>query len=136
MSDDDDLPEAMPDAAAPAGEQAVDAATPQGLKRQRNKAERERLEADVFWKRVFADPIGRRELWYLLAACHTFEERFACGPSGFPQPEATWFHAGEQSVGLRLYQHWLAHHRDGVALMHDEHDPRFAKPEQRKRGSA
>ena len=39
------------------------------------------------------DPRGRQEMWGLLQAAHAFEERFACGPNGFPQVEATWFHA-------------------------------------------
>lgn len=93
-----------------------------------NKAERREFEARQFWKAAFAHPVGRRELWGILQAAHAFEERFACGPNGFPQPEATWFHAGEQAVGQRLFMSWQALDPHGVFLMQIEHDPRFAKP--------
>jgi hypothetical protein len=93
------------------------------------------LEAKAFWKSVFADPVGRREIWGLLAQAHPFEERFACGPNGFPQTEATWFHAGEQALGLRIFQSLSIIDREGVFKMLDEYDPRFAsaKPTKRKR---
>ena len=92
------------------------------------RAKRSKDKAGDFWKRVFADPIGRQEMWALLTAAHAFEERFACGPNGFPQTEATWFHAGEQSLGLRLYRSWAKIDREGVFKMHDEHDPRYSRP--------
>jgi hypothetical protein len=67
------------------------------LRRKRTRSRAELKESEEFWQRVFADPVGRREVWRLLQAGHCFEERFACGPNGFPQTEATWFHAGEQA---------------------------------------
>ena len=95
----------------------------------------ERLEADrhAFWKEAFGNPFVRQEMWGILADAHTFEERFACGPNGFPQPEATWFHAGEQAFGLRLFLRWQQLDPDGVRLMLMEHDPRFKKPPPPKR---
>lgn len=95
------------------------------LRRQAELSELEHENAVRFWKRVLADPIGRKEIWKLLMTAHTFEERFACGPSGFPQVEATWFHAGEQAFGLRFYQSLMQMDREGVFLMHDEMDRRF-----------
>lgn len=88
---------------------------------------REAFEAREFWKAVFGNQVGRREMWRLLQQMHPFEERFACGPNGFPQPDATWFNAGQQSIGLRIYHAWAVLDRDGVFQMHDENDSRFAK---------
>jgi hypothetical protein len=106
----------------------VNAADERSLRKRKVGLKIQEREAERFWAGVFNDPVGRREMWRLLQSAHPFEERFACGPNGFPQPEATWFHAGEQSLGLRLYQTWLCKFPDLVMLMHAEHDPRFAKP--------
>ena len=107
--------------------------TPAG---QRKRIKFEQEQSRLFWQQVFAHPAGRREMWAILQNAHAFEERFACGPNGFPQPEATWFHAGEQAYGQRLFQSWLALEPSNVTLMLFEHDPRFPKPtpQKRKRG--
>jgi hypothetical protein len=97
------------------------------LRRKRTRSRAELKESEEFWQRVFADPVGRREGWRLLQAGHCFEERFACGPNGFPQTEATWFHAGEQAFVMRLYQTLMLRDRAGVFVMHDEHDARFSR---------
>jgi hypothetical protein len=99
------------------------------------RIQREMREGDDVWRGLLAKPTGRREIWRLLQSCHTFEERFACGPNGHPQPEATWFHAGERETGLRLYRSFLRIDRESVGRMHDEYDPFFAKPKQRRKGS-
>lgn len=96
----------------------------------KNRIEREHREADVFWCGVLADPIGRRELWRIVAGsdgAHAFETRFPCGPAGVPDPNAAWHAKGEQDLGLRLYHAWLARDPSAVALMHLENDSRFAK---------
>jgi hypothetical protein len=85
-------------------------------------------EVQRFWQGVFSDPVGRAEMWGILQQAGTFDDRFGVGPNGFPQPEASWFHMGSRSLGLRLYQSWSAFARDGVFLMQDEHDPRFTRP--------
>lgn len=120
----------------PSEQPTVDASTRAGVRQQERKVDRERREGEEFWRRTLADPVGRREIWRLLAGeggAHVFEERFAVGPNGFPQTEATWFAAGEQAFGLRLYQHLMRIDRAGVFLMHDEHDQRFAKPKPRRK---
>lgn len=129
----DDDPPDDPDDELPSEQPTVDAASREGVRKQERRQDREEREATEFWRTVFADPVGRREMWRLLRDLHPFEERFACGPSGFPQPEATWFEAGKQAVGLHLYHHWTRVAREGVLMMLDEHDPRFAKPKRRKR---
>jgi hypothetical protein len=114
----------------PTEQKTVDASS---VRVHRTRVKRQRLEvrqAEKFWQGVFSTAIGRREMWRLLQSCHTFEERFACGPNGFPQPEATWFQAGEQALGQRMYQTWIAQPdlRPNVLLMHDENDTRFKRP--------
>jgi hypothetical protein len=93
-------------------------------------------QARLFWQQVFAHPVGRREMWAILQSAHTFEERFACGPNGFPQPEATWFEAGVQSFGQRLQRTWMAKQPEGYLAMLFENDPQFPKPSppKKKRG--
>jgi hypothetical protein len=119
MADDD--AEAPADGSIPE-EEAQERA---GLQRKRQRARRADEEAAEFWRGVFADPIGRREMWALLQNCHTFEERFACGPNGFPQDLATWYQSGERDVGMRLWRSWLRLAPEGVALMMRESDPVF-----------
>ena len=118
MSDDDDQNQGAADPTQP----TVDATAPG---KQRRRIDQEQAETEIFWQRVLADPVGRRVMWGLLTDGHFLETRFACGPSGFPQAEATWFHAGEQDFALRLYHALIKYDRSGVFVMHDEHDPRF-----------
>ena len=110
-----------------AAEQPFDAGEPSAVKKRETKAQLARRRADEWWRKVMADPIGRREVWGIIQTeCHAFDDRFACGPGGFPQPEATWFEAGKQSFGLRLYQTLLARDPMNTLAMMHENDPRFA----------
>lgn len=126
---DDDEPEDQlePEPLSPAEQPTVDAGSPRAVKRRVKKAELLQREEDRFWLGVFQSDVGRRCMWKLLAAGHPFEERFACGPNGFPQTEATWFHAGEQALALRMYQTWQAKFPLEVMAMLQEHDSRFAR---------
>ncbi|SDD94849.1 hypothetical protein SAMN05216337_1017127 [Bradyrhizobium brasilense] len=135
MSDEPDEPDDVVEPDAPdGGEQANDdAASPKQHENKRRRIAREKQEALDFWRAVFASEVGRREMFALLQSAHTFEERFACGPNGFPQPEATWFQAGEQAFGQRLYQSWARDHRAAVLLMHDENDARFVTTKSKAR---
>jgi hypothetical protein len=103
------------------------AADPKAVKKRERKIQRQNREREEFWQSVFSTPVGRREIWAILQSGHCFEERFACGPNGFPQTEATWFHAGEQALVQRLYQSWQTQDYEGVYLMLCENDPRFLK---------
>lgn len=96
---------------------AVNTADPVAINRHRRRAKKTEDEAGDFWREVFSTPIGRREMWGILANGGAFNERFATGPNGFPQPEATWCQAGEQRLAFRLYLSWLKRCPDGVALM-------------------
>lgn len=109
-----------------------DAASAKGIENKQRRIAREQREALEFWRSVFATEVGRREMFAILQSAHTFEDRFACGPNGFPQPEATWFQAGEHAFGQRLYLTWSKNHRAEVLLMHDENDTRFADKKAKK----
>ena len=123
MSDAEDLTDEIEDDAPT--EDSTDA---RAYARKLSKIEQDKAEAKLFWKQALAHPIGRREIWRILDAAHPFETKFACGPNGFPNEQATWFHAGQQEFGLRLYHSLLLLNREGVLLMQDENDSRFAKP--------
>lgn len=129
MADEPDGDEFEDDADQLASEQpTVDAGNRQTLRGQKAGIAKEKAEGVVFWRAVLTDSIGRCEVWRLLQDAHTFETRFACGPNGFPQPEGTWFQAGQQDFGLRLYQKLLALDPVLVMTMHRENDPRFMPP--------
>lgn len=114
---------------APLSEAEVpNAADPRSIRKKRDRQSRNKHEASEFWKSVFADPVGRREMWAMLRSCHAHEHRFACSPNGSPYPEAAWFQRGEEATGERLFKSWLVADPEGVMLMLREHDPDFAKP--------
>lgn len=129
----DDEDDIAPNAAEPEHE-TPSAADPEQAKRIRNRGKREAAEGDAFWRQVLADKVGRREVWRLLMNAHAFEDRFAVGPNGFPQSEATWFQAGERSVGQRLYLSLLRIDHAAIYTMHTEHDGAFGggKPPPRR----
>lgn len=115
--------------------QPANAADPASHKRIRDRAKRERAEAAEFWRGVFLSEVGRREMWAILNASGAFRERFANGPNGFPQPEATWAYSGEQRMGFRLYLTWLGLCPDHVAVMLKEHHPALAVVSKPRRAS-
>ena len=130
MADDDDLDEEAARADDPSIE-VPSAVDPGKNVRIRNKAKREQAEAVAFWSAVFADRMGRLEMWKILEASSNGGWRstpFALGPTGFPQPEATWYNAGEREFALRLYHSWLRMVPEGVLLMLRENDDRFIEP--------
>lgn len=121
---DEELPDETVEQQAPQQDSASSAGA---LRKRQTRSRSEQKQAEKFWKGVLADPVGRREMWRILQDGHCFDTRFACGPNGFPQTEATWFQAGEQAFVLGLYQKWMLVDRAGVFLMHDEHDARFSR---------
>lgn len=81
-----------------------------------------------FWRAVLTNPTGRREIWNILQNdTKAFEDRFGCGPNGFPNPEASWFHAGEKAVGMRFYIKLMSIDPQSIVLMHSENDHRVMK---------
>lgn len=122
--DDDDLSENEP--VKPDPRDVVDAGSPEGQdKARRNRKRRARREAE-FVRSMLADPAGREFFWGLLAVDGgAFQAPFQCGPNGFPQPEATWFRAGQQAFSLGLYHRLLRIDPEGVLLMLRENDGQF-----------
>lgn len=133
MSDND---EASPPPETELPEGIGDAADGKRIRKRRERVQDEALAGAAFWRAALNDPVGRREIWSLLISCHTFEERFACGPTGYPQPEASWFQAGERETGLRLYRSLLRIDHELVSQMHHEHDAAFASSKPKRRGGA
>ena len=135
MSDDSgEDPNAEDEGPVDQAAETINLSDPRSVRRSRDRQKRERQEADGLWRAVLADKIGRREMWRLLTEAHTFNTDFACGPNGFPQPEATIHNLGRQQWGLKLYHELLRIDHAAVHQMHVEHDPRFivAKPARRQ----
>lgn len=78
---------------------------------------------------MMASEAGRREMWELLDVSHAFQTQFAHGPSGVPDPLASWFQAGQQSIGATLYHKMFMYAREQTLMMHDECDRRFDPPQ-------
>lgn len=100
---------------------------------QQKLAEKTAAKAREFWIRSLQDEVGRKVLWDLLESLGTFADNFQCGPNGFPQPDATWFKAGQKAFGHRLYHTLILADRALVFTMHDEYDGNFARPGNKKR---
>lgn len=109
--------------------ETTDLTDPKAQRRARNRVKREGQEAESFWRAVFANKVGRHEMWRLIHEdCHGFTPPFACGPNGFPNSQATWFQAGQYTLGQRLYQRFLRIAPEDVLKMHQENDPAHMKP--------
>ena len=127
--DDDDIDEGQPPPIEP---EPGEAASPRRIRRKKVAAELVERESVRFWRGVLGDPVGRREVWGLLAAANAFEERHAAGPSGVPDPEATAYYRGQRDFALNWYFRLARVAREHVFAMHDEYDHiRFPQPERR-----
>ena len=101
----DEPDELEPEEIDPVPVETVNLTDPKSVRRARDRHRREEQEEASFWRAVLNDKIGRRVMWALIRDdCGGFAPPFACGPNGFPQPEATWFAAGKYALGQRLYQ--------------------------------
>jgi len=129
--DDDTPPEGSRDAGAVG--KMPNAADDTAIEKAQRRAKHVADKSADFWRRVLSEEIGRRVMWEVLVGMHTFEERFAVSPAGFPNPEATWFQAGEKAAGWRLYDALRKADFTGVHRLHLENDPYFKeKANQRK----
>ncbi|HLX18450.1 MAG TPA: hypothetical protein VKS24_24955 [Bradyrhizobium sp.] len=128
MSDDRPVPETADDDAAPnaVGTGAINVADPVQIRRARRRGKRLVDESAEFWKRVFADKIGRREMWGLLASGGAFEQRYGTTANGSSEPIETQRQEGEQRLAFRLYLSWMKLDPEGVALMLQENHPQIA----------
>ncbi len=122
---DDDLEAQEPDELFPADQ--PNAADPGALKRQRTRSRLKARESDRWWTSVLSTELGRREIWRVLESAGWNRTPFACGPNGFPQPEATWFQAGQQEFAWRLFFSLQRIAPELTLLMQQENDSRFAR---------
>ena len=129
LEPEDDEADGEPDPGTPDS-----AADKRRLRKQARRRELDEQESARFWEGVFASEVGRREMWAILRAAGVAEPRFGASPNGFPDPHATFFRAGVQSVSDYLLREWQVRDFAGVNLMLCEHDPRFAKAKFTKRG--
>lgn len=111
----------------PIPEEIPNAADAKSFKRQKRNKET-LIERDRrFWHGVLSNEDGRRIIWAMLTVdMHLFTPQFACGPNGMPQPDATWFMAGQRENGLKFYRMLMTMDQEGVMLMQREHDSAFA----------
>lgn len=103
----------------------VDAATPEGVAKQRKATRRVKTEAEEFWGGALSTEAGRRQIFEHITSGGAFTTPFAVSPSGFPQPEATWFTAGQRAFVEQFFHRLMVHDFDGVKLMLLENDERF-----------
>lgn len=126
--EDDEQPETI-EAASPTMQPTVDVATKRGRTRQERELVTQEQERTVLWRTILSTVVGRREIWNILAAAHPFEIKFGLGPSGVPDPQATFMAMGEQQFGLRWFFKLQVLAPGEVAQMLLENDPRFKKVE-------
>lgn len=126
MSDDDEIDaDDSDDSPEEQVESVENAADPKSIKQKRRRVAKRVDEVAAVWRGVLATDAGRRAVWEMLQAGHFDEDRFACGPNGFPNPQATEFERGVQAHARRLYDSLQVLDHHGVYLMRCEHDPKF-----------
>lgn len=104
-----------------------DASDPDEQQRLVDMRRRQGLEAREFWQLVFSTPVGRREMYALLEACHWSGQTHMAGPNGTPDPAASQYRTGQRDLGINLFLNWLRLNREGVMLMLDENEAAFIK---------
>lgn len=92
---------------------------------EQEKAEEKRRAEDAELRRLFlvniiGNPMFRGWLMEKLTQLGTFENRFACGPVGFPDPNATFFELGRKQAGLDLLEEFEKAAPDYIILMKRE----------------
>lgn len=101
--------------------ETVNAAEPEGVRRQ-TRATRKRLKSSMeFWQDVFSTAEGRREAWKLLEENYTFDNPGGVASNGSYDPAVTAFLQGQKASGIRMFRRWIAYDREGVMLMLAEH---------------
>lgn len=128
MSDDDNPPDTF-DEPLP---EPDDDAEKRKVERKRTKAAREADEDLRFWRDCLASHIGRRALYRMFEQAGLWTQPFACGPNGFPQPEATWFKAGERALAGRLHDFLqIVDHGAVYDMLCENNHPGFANAPRR-----
>lgn len=95
----------------------------QGTKDQEDKIKIEAREASDFWRGVLSSEVGQREMYKVLHLLgRAFDPPFAASPAGFPDPHATFYKAGQISVGQSIYQMLAINARDELFKMQDKYN--------------
>lgn len=132
MTDDDDLN--ISDHEPPTPEGIGNAIDPADQRVKRERKQETELAGDAVWRQLLSTPAGRFEVWSFLDINGFSRVVFAIGPgSGFPQPESTWFQAGQRETALTLYRSLCRISWDLIGLMHAECDPAYPKIQKRRR---
>ncbi len=124
--------ERYPDPPQPSDRPTVDAASVEQFHAKEDEAERMDREVRELEAALFQNVTGRRLLWRLLEQLHPFTTTFGETPVGFPDPNATFYHLGQQQAGLAIYQKWHCAHPHEVAMMQRENDKRLMPPVEKK----
>jgi hypothetical protein len=112
-----------PPGSLPLRERPQAADTEQAAEDQQSKTKMEARQASDFWRGLLRTPIGRREIHKLLTMVRAFESSpFAATPIGFPDPQATFFNAGQIEQGRAVYQMLAILARDELFAMQDEYN--------------
>lgn len=109
----------------PSAQKTVSAVDKRGHKRTQKWLREREQRADAEIRKLLSTEEGRFALWRILGPTEFSIDRFMAGPSGVPDPMATYFKSGQQAYGLRLYFQLLKIDRGSVLLMQDENDPMF-----------
>ena len=100
---------------------------PVRVSRKQARFERERAEEDDFWRQALATKVGRRAIYRVFEQGGLWTNPFAVGPNGFPQPDATWFKAGEKALIVRIHDKFQILDHEAVFTMLCENDSRYKK---------
>jgi hypothetical protein len=123
---DDDLE--ISDHEPPTPEGIGNAADPADQRVRRERKQEVELAGDAVWRQLLSSPAGRFEVWNFLQINHFSTVVFAIGPgAGFPQPESTWFQAGQRETALALYRSLCRISWELIGVMHTECDPAYPK---------
>ena len=120
----------FPDEPMPADQPTVDASSVEDFRKKEDDQTRMAREDRELLAAMLGDVKGRRLLWGILDKLHPFQTVF--GSAGFPDPNAQFYHLGQQQAGMAIYQTWLTAHPAEVAAMHRENDSRLMPPPEKK----
>lgn len=112
---------------AGATDQTPSAVDQRDMAKQEQKARHRSKQIEKFWTTVLTMPGAQDALWDFLAWAGTFEDRFACGPNGFPQPDASWHNAGKRSAGEYWRDKLMAHNPEAYIEFLKGRHPSFPK---------
>lgn len=118
---------------ATALEETINVAEPYEVRKQvRRRATQQRSSAE-FWQSVFSTEEGRAEIWKILEAAGTFDQRSGVSPNGSFDPSLTAFHAGQKALGQHFFLQWLGYDKESVMQMLIENQPQAKDAAKTKR---